>query len=142
TEFQNSRFVAEILNPNGFSYAAAAPLNAPLIDGYPGALAVFRRSDQGPFAAEDLRELKTIADEFDQAIARSREARRTQPTKVSHRRAAPPVHIFVLDAELRARFNESGLDALDPSLRQNLLEVARQRFGLVNGKQVAADRVS
>src|SRR4051794_31215625 len=37
-QFESSRFSQEYLQANGFAYAAAAPLRAPILDGYPGAI--------------------------------------------------------------------------------------------------------
>src|SRR4029453_1931726 len=49
------RFVAEYLQPNGLTFAAATPLVSPVVEGYPGALHVYRAQDAGDFTADELR---------------------------------------------------------------------------------------
>src|SRR4051794_32034833 len=49
SEFQESRYYKDFLVPNGLAFAASAPLKAPVLDGYPGALTLFRTQQQGRF---------------------------------------------------------------------------------------------
>src|SRR5438876_5439990 len=49
-EYETSRYVREFLAPNGLKYAAAAPLTAPVMNGYPGSLTLFRSADLGRFS--------------------------------------------------------------------------------------------
>src|SRR4051794_22428126 len=73
---EGDKFLSGFLRENGMAFAAAAPLAAPIIDGYPGALVVLRTAEQGDFNPEEVRQLDEVAKQIDQIIARAREARR------------------------------------------------------------------
>ena len=141
-QFESSRFFTEFLQPNGLRYAIAAPLESPVLPGYAGALAVYRSAQQGPFGDEDLARLGEIAREFDDAIRRARDARLAGQPRREPLRQEPATRVFIFDHTLRPRLAEAELEQLDPSLRQAMLDLARQRFGHLNGKSVASDRVS
>src|SRR5688572_25086429 len=40
-DFGSSRYARDLLNPHGLTYAAAAPLRSPVLEGYPGAVHVY-----------------------------------------------------------------------------------------------------
>src|SRR5688500_13745077 len=139
-ELEQSRFYKGYLRSNGFEYAAAVPLAAPVIEGYGGALHVYRTSAQGVFSDADLEQLREFARELDEAIARTRGARRTNCVRV-----APflglRVRQFIFDQNLKMRFPAESEAGIDARLRDNMIEYARFRLGHVNGKQVESDRV-
>jgi hypothetical protein len=53
----------------------AAPLSAPVIDGYPGAVQLLRTAEQGAFNDAEIQQFGAMARELDQAIVRTRQAR-------------------------------------------------------------------
>src|SRR5688572_5663288 len=40
--FGEGRYARDLMNPHGFAHAAAAPLRSPVLEGYPGAVHVYR----------------------------------------------------------------------------------------------------
>jgi AraC-like DNA-binding protein len=141
--YETSPYYTGFLRGNGLRYAIAAPLKAPVIDGYAGAIEVFRGDEQGPFNQDDLSALSDFAADLDEQIARDRETRRgdadSREIPLSHHTRTRQ---FVFDGKLKVCVGESEFNELDQSLRNNVLDLARQRFGQVNGKQITTDRVS
>jgi len=141
-QFDTSPYMSGFLRASGLRYALAAPLEAPVLAGYPGAIEVFRTDDQGSFDADDQRALMSFAKELDQSINTSRQARRAPGGAASHLKHPSALNVFVFDPSLRPRIGQHTFDQLDRSLQQNMLDLARQRFGQVNGKETSTDRVS
>jgi AraC-like DNA-binding protein len=138
-QFDASRFHREFMQPNGFAFAAAAPLTAPVINGYSGAVHLYRNADQGTFTDDELRQLSDFAKELDEAILRIRSAREGNDADASQHR--PTIHQFIFDANLRAPLPQANPSSLDGRLRDNILEDARKRLEHVNGHDILADRV-
>ncbi|MGH7179096.1 MAG: AraC family transcriptional regulator, partial [Tepidisphaeraceae bacterium] len=141
-DFESSRYFAEFLSGYGFRFVAVVPLTAPVMDGYGGVLELFRTADQGPFLEHDLRRLRELAPQLDEAITRLRRARRASSKSRVLSRSRPAVRQFIFDSELRPKLPASDFNALDARLRDRMMEHARQRFGHLNGKEAAADRLS
>jgi AraC-like DNA-binding protein len=139
-QFDASRFHREFMQPSGFAHAAAAPLTAPVINGYPGALHLYRNAEQGAFSEDDLRRLNEFAKELDAAILRIRAARDGNDSAHSSRQR-PVVNQFIFDVNLRPQLPQANPSTLDERLRTNILEDARKRFEHVNGDDILADRV-
>ena len=140
-ELEQSRFFQAFLRSNGFEHAAVVPLAAPVLEGYGGALHVYRSAEQGTFSDADLAQLHEFARELDEAIARTRGARKTSCPRVQ-----PFEHLtirpFIFDKNLNMPFPRTGQVQVDPRLRDNMVEYARFRLGHVNGKATESDRVS
>jgi AraC-like DNA-binding protein len=147
-EYESSRYRREFLAPNGLQYAAAAPLAAPVLGGYPGALTVYRTAEQGRFTDAELAQLGEFAKQLDAAIER---ARGTRKPKSSGSGAGAPAALlrpqmrgrqFIFDAHARPRVGEDDLSRLDDRLRQGMVQHVQQRIAQLNGKAVAGDRVT
>jgi AraC-like DNA-binding protein len=142
---EDSRFYQEFMLANGLTYAAAAPLSSPVLDGYAGAVHVYRSAGQGPFQAEELDRLGEFAGELDTAIVRLRNERRSdgggavESGPLHHR---PMVRQFIFDAQLNSLLAQGDPSMLDERLRDNLVDAARRRFEHLNGRDVSGDRVS
>jgi AraC-like DNA-binding protein len=142
TEFQESRYFKDFLVPNGLAFAASAPLKAPVLDGYPGALTLFRNQQQGRFSESDLVKLGQIARQVDETIAKARSNRKASPsTACPPIKNKTPLRQFVFDSHLKPRIGQDDLGKLDDRLRQQMIQQARHRFEHVNGKDITADRV-
>ncbi len=139
-EFEHSPYFQEYLRANGFEFAAVAPLSGPVLEGYAGALHVYRAAELGAFSDEDLDRLAEIAGELDDAIERTRASRRASCPSADG--FDLPARQFIFDQNLKMPFPSPDQAALDERLRQGMLEYARFRLGHVNGKQVESDRVS
>src|SRR5438874_146377 len=53
-EFESSSYYRDFLVPNGLAFAVSAPLRAPILEGYPGALTLFRTQQQPRFTDAEL----------------------------------------------------------------------------------------
>lgn len=139
-DFESSRYYREFLQGQGLAFAAVAPLSSPVLDGYCGAIQVYRAESLRAFTDADLTNLYRVAQEVDQAIARLR-AGRHAPHCTCAATPRPEFRQFIFDNH--ARLQVPRVDPkLDTSLMANMLEHARFRLGHVNGKQVTSDRVS
>src|SRR4051812_12527452 len=66
--YEGSRFVQELLEPAGLRNSVAAPLKAPVLAGYPGAIHLYRKLGDAPFTDEELEVLADIARQLDEGI--------------------------------------------------------------------------
>jgi AraC-like DNA-binding protein len=141
TDYRSDKFVTEFLRPHGFEYVAAAPLEAPLLPGYPGVLQVFRTADQGDFSDDDLQTLEEIAKEADAAAAEHRSTRVTGrgiPAGVA--RQSAQYRQFILNEQLQTQFDRKHISVLDDRLRQQMFDHAKHQFE--NGTDSTNDRVA
>ncbi|MEA2708084.1 MAG: AraC family transcriptional regulator [Phycisphaerales bacterium] len=139
---ENDRFVSGLLRENGLAFAAAAPLAAPVLDGYPGALVVLRTAEQGDFNAEEVRQLGEVAQQIDEIIASSRASRRSESDESSVTLTPRPTgRVFIFDAKGAQLVPGDDFQMLDARLRDGMAEHTRTRLNRLNGELVTADRV-
>jgi len=141
-QLENSRYYTEFMAPNNFRFAAAAPLAAPVFEGYPGALHLYRSADEGAFSREDLDNLKEAAAKLDTAILQtrsSRKARTTVETEKLKRRAGS--RTFIFDKQVQPVRAGADPKVLDDRVRQQMLQIVRQKLEQLNGKATVGDRV-
>ncbi|HZZ43048.1 MAG TPA: AraC family transcriptional regulator [Tepidisphaeraceae bacterium] len=139
--FESSRFSQELLKPNGFTFLASAPLQSPVLDGYAGAIHLYRTTEQGDFNAADLSTLADIARELDDILNKNRENRLVSECEPNH----PLIHRpasrqFIFDRNQKQILPTSNLNALDERLQQQIKQLAGNRLGHVNGEAVTSDR--
>lgn len=138
----DSRFVKYFIGGNGYAYAAAAPLTSPVLDGYPGALQVYRTLEEGDFSAEDLRKLADVARQIDAAIAKARPSRRLTNFEPHIRLTPrPQARFFVFDEHGKQVFKHADFDVFDSQLQTYLREEAQMRLTKLNGRPSTGDRV-
>jgi AraC-like DNA-binding protein len=136
------RFVTEFLRSNGLAHAAAAPLEAPVLDGYPGALHVYRTAEQGEFSADEVRKLGEVARQINALIARARDARRGNATEPKlSLTPLPHGRLFVFDEKGNQLYERNEFQKLDQRLRNLMAEEAQARLNKLNGQLMASDRV-
>lgn len=140
SEFHSTRYYREFLRLNDFEFAAAAPLSAAVMEGYCGALHLYRSAELGPFADSEISRLQQIARELDEAVARLRAARRGSCARTAA--SSEQARQFIFDQHLNLIFPRGDDRASDDRLRQHMIEYARFRLGHVNGKPIESDRVS
>jgi AraC-like DNA-binding protein len=141
-QYETARYVSEFMGANGFRFVAAAPLEAPVFQGYPGALHLYRTAEQGAFKEDELAELTKIARNIDTAIAQTRASRKPKAlveTEQLKRRSRQ--RTFIFDQKLQTVSVGADPKTLDDRLQQQMIQVARQRLDHVNGKAVVGDRV-
>jgi AraC-like DNA-binding protein len=140
-EYDQSRYLREFLVPLGLRDVAAAPLEAPVMQGYPGALHLYRSSEQGGFTEQELNKLAQIAQRLQEAIYQARGSRRTRPcvSRVCQRPRA--LRQFIFDRQLRPQLNGQHLEQLDERIRHQMLQHAQRYIQHVNGQAVTTDRL-
>jgi AraC-like DNA-binding protein len=140
-QWESSRFFTDFLAPNRFRYAAAAPLKAPVFEGYPGAIHLYRTAEQGAFTNDELALLSGVARKLDLAIAHTRSTRRARtPVETESFKRFDDNHTFIFDKQLRPLPVGADPKVLDERLRQQMLQVARNQLDHLNGDASASDR--
>jgi AraC-like DNA-binding protein len=138
-----NRFVRDFLRPNGFHYAAAAPLRSPVLEGYPGVVHVYRKQEQGPFTAADMSKLTALGKQLDAAIDKTRAARPVTATCAVDMALTPrpKVRTFLFDGQLRELYARTEFETLDARLREQMMEYAKQDLSKLDGELVSNERL-
>ena len=139
--FENSRYMKELLALNQLRYAVAAPLNSPILEGFAGALHLYRTAEQGPFTHAQIEKVRGYAEQIDELSERTRKGRREKgPCPMTTLAPRPPARQFVFDEKLREMSADPSFEMLDARIRQQLLDHAKTRFGQLSG-EVTSDRL-
>ncbi len=136
--FTQSAFFREVMTPAALRYAAAIPLEAPVLPGYPGAVHVFRTEEQGDFSKADLAKLAESCRKFDEGNHVPMRPTRSGRGRMMER---PPLSIAIVDEKLRPQLAERAWSMLDERLRSQLGEYARKQMHGLNGHPFTADRL-
>jgi AraC-like DNA-binding protein len=139
-EIDSARYFAEFLQPAGIQFGMAAPLAGPVIDGYPGALHLYRTAGQGRFTDAELKIVGRVAAEMDASSEKTRASRPTPKCNPALRHEVD-VRQFVFNVQVQAQLWPSSLNKLDSRLREGMLADAKQRLSHLNGKSTVSDRV-
>lgn len=141
-KFQSSKYFAELMGPNQFRFALAAPLKAPVFDGYPGAIHLYRTAEQGEFTDQDVAELNEIAAQLNEDIEQTRARRKTTPMVESEKlKRRVNLRTFIFNDRLQPELVGADPKELDERLGQQMLQTARQRIEHLNGQATVSDRV-
>jgi AraC-like DNA-binding protein len=139
--FGEGRYARDWMNANGFAHAAAAPLRSPVLEGYPGAVHVYRSKEQGAFSAAELEQLSEVASEIDELVTRSRKSRGGNCAGNVSLTKRPAARQFVVDENLSEVTTEDSLKSLDNRLREQLLDHAKTRLSGSIDAEVHTDRL-
>jgi AraC-like DNA-binding protein len=126
--FGEGRYARDLMNPNGLTHAAAAPLRSPVLEGYPGAVHVYRSAEQGPFSSEDLEQLADVALQIDDLVLKSRKSRVGDGGSKVTLTKRPSARQFVVNRNLEEISTESSYKGLDGHLREQLMDHAKTRL--------------
>ncbi|HEX4793179.1 MAG TPA: AraC family transcriptional regulator, partial [Humisphaera sp.] len=140
-EFEATPFVQALMEPAGLKYAVALPVAAPVFDGYPGVVHLFRSADESDFSGADVQKLLGAVRQFDERRQQSRQPRKGAPQGGRLVGEVPEVRLAIVDSKLKPIFGSQTLSALDAKLRQQLLDRAKRRMHQINGHGSSADRV-
>lgn len=135
-------YVQQVMAPLGVKYALSLPLSAPVLDGYPGAVHLFRTPDQGEFTADEVAALAKAVQIFEVDLSQARLAKRGGSGQPNPAIARPPISLAVLDGELTAHTPADAWGTVDDGLRNQMVEQARKQFQNLNGTDVHLDRVN
>jgi len=139
-EYESSRYVQELLEPAGLRFAAAAPLKAPVLSGYPGAIHLYRKLGDQPFSDAELDQLADFAAQLDEGIEAVRQQRHpseVEETPWSHYGA---VRQLAFDAKGKQHLPVTG-QPLDQRLMQQMLQHAQHRLAHLDDQEIPADRL-
>ena len=135
-------FITDYLRSSGLSYAAAAPLRSPVIEGYDGAIHVYRPAEDGPFNAEDLRKLSAAAEEINEIVEKARETRKgTGDDRQFALTPRPSARLFAFDRHGRPQLNADEYVKFDARLREEIENQVKVRIGRLDGQLMTSDRV-
>jgi AraC-like DNA-binding protein len=140
TNLNSVRFFTEFLKTAEFAYGIAAPLAGPVLDGYAGAIHLYRKAGLGDFTNSELESLGRFARAMDQSIEELRRSR------LNHLRNdvlphLSPIRQFVFNSRIQPQLWPNSLDVLDSRLREGMIADARQRLSHLNGRPTVSDRV-
>ncbi len=135
-------FFREYLQQAGLVYAVAAPLRSPIIEGYAGAIHLYRSEAQGPFTAEELRRLGDAARQIDKAVEKNRDARfNGEPDPKVTLTPRPAARLFAFDANGREILSTEEFSRLDERLQEEMTAKAKWSLARLNGHSIEANRV-
>jgi AraC-like DNA-binding protein len=139
-EYESSRYVQELLEPAGLRFAAAAPLKAPVLSGYPGAIHLYRKLGDQPFTEAELDQLAEFAAQLDEGIEDVRQQRHpseAEETPWSHYGA---VRQLAVDSKGKQHLPVNG-QPLDQRLMQQIQQHAQHRLAHLGDDTIPADRL-
>lgn len=140
-DFQNSPYLHGFLIPNALRYSIGAPLSAPVLNGYPGAVVLFRGPEEGEFTDSEVNKLKNICREVDDFLTKSHQSRNTelamQTDPWTH---TAPQRQFVFNKDAKPIFPKKDM-GLDDRVVQQLHQHAKEALEYNKRGQVYADRL-
>jgi len=140
---QDDPYVQKVLAPLGVKYALSLPLAAPVLEGYPGALHLFRTADQGDFTEQEVAALQKAVQVFEIDLNQARQATRSEaPAQSVDVLTRPSVHVAIVDGELNTHTPGDAWTGVDTGLRTQIVEQAKRQFQSLNGHEVHLDRVN
>jgi AraC-like DNA-binding protein len=139
-EYASTPYFEQLLEPEGLKHVVALPLAAPVLDGYPGVVHVLRTPDEGEFSGAEVQKLLAAVQQFDQNRQKARQ-RRNVATPGRREDEIPTTRMSIVDHKLRPQYGAQGLNALDPHLKEQMLDQAKRRMHQLNGHGFVADRV-
>jgi hypothetical protein len=113
-DFATSPYLHNVLTPHGLRHAVGAPLTAPVLNGYPGAVVLFRTAEDGDFTEAELNKLKTVGKDVDDFINKHRSSRNTElAMNTDPWTHTAPSRVFIFNKDGKPVFpkKELGLDA-------------------------------
>jgi AraC-like DNA-binding protein len=143
-EFESSAYFKDFLRPHGLVYLAVAPLSAPVLNGYPGAIQIWRSAELGDFSDSEIEEFGSLIRQLDEALNTARTDRIgeacDESTPWAHH---PQVRQFIFDEQGHpAMLSPEELAAsLDEHLVQQMKEHAQRSLHELNGQTMVSDRL-
>lgn len=140
-EFNSGPYLHSFLQPHGLRYALGAPLAAPVLNGYPGAVVLFRGPDEGEFTDSEVNKLKNIGREVDEFLSKNRQARNTELTvNTDPWTQTAPLRQFIYNKDAKLVFPKK-TTSLDERVEQQLQQHAKDALEYSRRGQAYADRL-
>jgi len=140
-EFADSPYLHGFLNPHGLRYVAAIPVSSVVLDGYPGAVLLFRGPDENDFTDVEVAAMRGMVDSLNDFLIKSRPARNTE--LAVHRDPwthTAQVRVCIYDSDAKVVFPSDGLD-VDSRVREQLDQHAKEAVAYCRRGQLYADRL-
>jgi len=142
-EYDSTPYMQEMVKPEGLKHVIALPLAAPVLEGYPGVVHLFRAEDENDFSAKEIESLMSAIRTFDSKRQATRDAKnRGACAPLRFTDDEPAVSFAIVDGKLKSLLNGSGLASLDKRLREQMLDHAKRRMHQLNGHGFVADRMT
>jgi AraC-like DNA-binding protein len=140
-EFNSSPYLHGMLQPHGLRYSVGVPLAAPVLNGYPGAVVLFRGPDEGEFEDSEVSKLRNIGREVDEFISKSRQTRNTElAVNTDPWTHNAPIRQFIFNKDAKAIFPKKDL-GLESRVQEQLVEHARKALETSKRGQHYAERL-
>ena len=140
-DFNSSPYLHSFLHAHGLRYAVGAPLASPVLDGYPGAVLLFRGPDEGEFSDAEVAKLKNIGREVDEFLSKQRPQRNTDlAMNIDPWTHRTPVRVFIYNKDAKVVFPKKDL-GLDERVEQQLGQHAKSALEHIKRGQTYADRL-
>jgi AraC-like DNA-binding protein len=123
-----SSYVTDFLQPAGYAFAAAAPLAAPVFEGYAGAIQILRREEQGDFTDADLRRLTEAARRLDGLYSSARASRAADKDGNSDWNPSHSTHQFIFGQDGKIILNAAAFEEIDEHVRYLIDKEVRHRL--------------
>ena len=141
-DFEGSVYYRELLQPLKVRHVVVLPVDAPILEGYPGAVYVGRTEEEGDFKPSEIEHLLAAVRQFDERTESARESRRDAVANAeSPMHSRPPVSIVVVDQHLKPKLVGAEWAGFDDRLQQQMVDHARRRVQHLNGDGQSADRL-
>lgn len=120
-------YVNDFLTSFGYAFAASAPIQHAVFDGYAGAVQVLRTTEQGAFTDAELRKLNTLVQELERQHAGGRGQRHGDAIGDEVWHSRPSQREWLFDTAGRVRLFASAFAELDEQLQEQIVDQVRQR---------------
>lgn len=140
-EFAHSEMFTRFMQPVGLAHLLAVYIDAPVFDGYGGAVHLYRTADQGDFRPAEIDRAVALVARLETAVRRARAARQSRDCQ--HRlpwEHVVPVRQLIFDGQMKQRLPAGNVNTLDDRVRAQLVERAGQTERL-DGQSFEADRL-
>jgi AraC-like DNA-binding protein len=137
-----SRYHREFLADAKLRHGVVAPVKAPLLPGFDGALHLYRTAEQGKFTEAEIKIVTETAQQISVSAKESR-AQRVHGDCAEQPAWVPRVtsRLIIYNAALQPVFAD-GLKDLEERIAEQLVDDARRRLQHLDGHPVYSDRVA
>ena len=140
-DFQSSPYLHSFLQPHGMRYSAGAPLVAPVLNNYPGAVVLYRTAEDGEFTDGEMNKLKGVGREVDEFLTKNRQARNTEVAmNTDPWMHTAPTRQFMYNKDAKLIFPKKDV-GLDDRVLQQLQQHAKDAIEANKRGQQYADRL-
>jgi AraC-like DNA-binding protein len=140
-KFEETAYYQTLMRPLGLKYFAAAPVAAPVLRGYPGAVHLLRTEQQGAFTDAELRKITDLIAKFRETPSGRSSRRSSTCATLPAGFERPPIYLTIVNEKLQSQL-PGGWASLDEELRHRMVDQAKKQMHSLNGHmRVTAERL-